>query len=124
MQFRVAALVQECKKVLDELLNLNISFRNATEQQLSLVDALFRYTLQPVQLACLKEIDNPWDAMHQASVQCVSRIAGVRTCPFAPQPSFQEIGTHSERIGMIRGSGGPLNLLLSSLCPRARGAMA
>ncbi|PHJ23350.1 histidine acid phosphatase superfamily protein, partial [Cystoisospora suis] len=56
---------KECKKVLDELLNLNISFRDASEEQLNLVDALFRYTLQPVQLACLKEIDNPWAAMHQ-----------------------------------------------------------
>lgn len=59
--------MQECKKVLDELLNLNISFRDASEEQLNLVDALFRYTLQPVQLACLKEIDNPWAAMYQVS---------------------------------------------------------
>ncbi|KFG27747.1 hypothetical protein TGP89_421990 [Toxoplasma gondii p89] len=56
---------KECKEVLDELLNLNVSFRDASDDQLALVDALFRCPLQPVQLACLKEIDNPWQAMQK-----------------------------------------------------------
>ncbi|PFH36029.1 histidine acid phosphatase superfamily protein [Besnoitia besnoiti] len=93
---------KECKEVLDELLNLNISFRDATDDQLALVDALFRYPLQPVQLACLKEVDNPWQAMHDAYQGIQSFVAAVEV-PTTPEGASSRTAA-SEKKGEASSS--------------------